>query len=135
MFAGDNPRERGKTLPRRVPLSPKVFSQIQLYLLSDERSGSIAQAMLSKASLFPDPTPLLPTGVLVIRYINDCVSNDGISGTLTLSYARGTVHISQHSEFSDFGDSAVAPVGLRKYYFVWGGGIVGGTVFCVCGSL
>ena len=79
--------------------------------------------MLSWASHFPDPTPLLPTGVLVIRYTNDCVSIDDISGTLTLSYARGTVHISLDSEFFDFGDSAVALIRSRGYYFVCGGGM------------
>ena len=80
--------------------------------------------MLSWASHFPDPTPLLPTGMLVIRYTNDCVSNDGISGTLTLSYARGTVHISWDSEFFDFGDSAVALIRSRKYYYVCGEGVL-----------
>ena len=79
-----------------------------------------AQEMLSKASHFPDPTPLLPTGVLAIRHTNDCVSNDSISGTLTLSYARGTVHISRDSEFFDFGDSAVAPVRSRGYFSLFG---------------
>ena len=58
----------------------------------------------------------------MIRYKNDCVSNGSISGTLTLFYARGTVHISLDSEFFDFGDSAVALVRLREYY-------------CVCGTV
>ena len=89
--------------------------------------------MLSKASLFPNPTPLMPTGVLAIRHANDCVSSDGISGTLTLFYARGTVHISWDSEFFDFGDSAVVLVRSRGYYCVCGKDIVCGTVLgCGC---
>ena len=42
---------------------PLGFLPNQLFLLSDVRSGSIAKAMLSVASLFPYPHPY-PAGVL-----------------------------------------------------------------------
>jgi len=60
MFEGDNPRGERKALQRRFPLSPLGFLPNQLFLLSDERSGSIAFAMLSQAFLFPDSSSLLP---------------------------------------------------------------------------
>ena len=48
------------------------------------RSGSIAKAMLSVASLFPYSHPH-PARVLAIRHTNDWVLNVCISGSLTLT--------------------------------------------------
>ena len=62
MKEGDNQRDQDKGLDSPSPC-PLGFLPNQLFLLSDVRSGSIAKAMLSLASLFPYPYPH-PVGVL-----------------------------------------------------------------------
>ena len=62
MKEGDNQRDQDKGLDSPSPC-PLGFLPNQLFLLSDMRSGSIAKAMLSLASLFPYPYPY-PAGVL-----------------------------------------------------------------------
>ena len=62
MKEGDNQRDQDKGLDSPSPC-PLGFLPNQLFLLSDVRSGSIAKAMLSLASLFPYPHPY-PAGVL-----------------------------------------------------------------------
>ena len=62
MKEGDNQRDQDKGLDSPSPC-PLGFLPNQLFLLSDVRSGSIAKAMLSVASLFPYPHPY-PAGVL-----------------------------------------------------------------------
>ena len=62
MKEGDNQRDQDKGLDSPSPC-PLGFLPNQLFLLSDVRSGSIAKAMLSVASLFPCPHPY-PAGVL-----------------------------------------------------------------------
>ena len=56
----------------KARLSPIPLGSLpnQLFLLSDERSGSIAFAMLRRASLFPYSHPY-PARVWAIRHTND----------------------------------------------------------------
>ena len=61
MKEGDNQRDQDKGLDSPSPC-PLGFLPNPLFLLSDVRSGSIAKAMLSLASLFPYPYPH-PVGV------------------------------------------------------------------------
>ncbi len=72
MDEGEYQREQGEGLAVPLPV-PLGLLPNQLFLLSDDRSGSIAFAMLSVASLFPYPHPYPAEGVLAIRHTNDCV--------------------------------------------------------------
>ena len=74
MKEGDNQRDQDKGLDSPSPC-PLGFLPNQLFLLSDVRSGSIAKAMLSVASLFPYSHPH-PVGVLakLVKPPEHCIS-------------------------------------------------------------